>query len=264
MTSQLRRVLIALVGVVALLSPGGAQTPDGTMVYSRIANWQIARQHWDAYTEDLKKNTLPVLDKLLADGVITEYGVASATVHTAEGYTHTTWFSSRTLADLEKGLAALVAADAKLPAAERKRVDTDFAGTKHSDVLARTRVVRGRTTKMTSGYLQVALDQIQPGQGQAFNAYLEKTARPIIEPLFTSGAVTSFGVDTEFIHTNDPNIRVRWVVLPDAAGLDKVADAAMAANRTQSPADRDELTKILVPGAHRDELWQITAFASKY
>ena len=145
--------------------------------------------NWEAYTEDLKKNTLPVLEKLLADGVITQYGLVSATIHTPDGYTHSTWYSSRTIAGLEKALAAILAADKKLPAAERRRGDTDFAGTKHADLLVRSRILRAQTTKLTSGYITVGTDQIQPGKVQAYNERFEKFLRPIVEPLAASGAV---------------------------------------------------------------------------
>jgi hypothetical protein len=82
MTSGLRNALLIIVGVMVLASPGKAHAPDGTTVYTRIANWQIARPNWEAYTADLEKNTLPVLEKLLADGVIAEYGLVSSAVHT--------------------------------------------------------------------------------------------------------------------------------------------------------------------------------------
>ena len=268
MRSWLKTTLLVMAGVCAMASPGRAQTPDGTMVYSRIANWQIARVHWEDYEADLKKRTLPVLDKLLADGVITEYGVVSAAVHTADGYTHTTWFSSKTIAGLEKALAAIVAADAQSPAAEKKRGDTDFSGTKHADVMVQSRVVGGRTTKLTSGYCQVSMDQIQPGKVQAYNERYKKLIRPVLQSAFASGVVTSFGIDNEYVHTGDPLMRSRWIIVPNAEGLDKVFEAGTAAGQARTPAERDALAQaareILVGAAHRDELWQITAYASKY
>ncbi len=268
MRMWLRTALLVLVGATVATSPGEAQAPDGTLVYTRIANWQIARPNWDAYTADLEKNTLPVLEKLLAEGVITEYGVASAAVHTPDGYTHTTWYSSRTMAQLEKALAAIVAAEAKLPEAERLRSNTEFAGTKHSDVLARSRITRGRTAKFTNGYMLVSIEQVQPGKGQAYTERFEKFVRPVLEPLAANGAVNSFGVDTEYIHTADPGIRVGWIIVPTADGLDKVDDAFSAASQARTAAERDAFgqasREIVVSGAHRDELWQISAYASKY
>jgi hypothetical protein len=268
MTRSLSKAAAIAVALAALASPASGQTSEGTLVYSRIANWQIARPNWDAYAEDLKKNTMPVLEKLLADGVITEYGLVSATIHTADGYTHATWYSSRTIAGLEKALAAILAADKKLPPADRRRGDTDFAGTKHSDTLVRSRIMRPQTTKLTSGYLTVSTDQIQPGKVRGYEERLEKVIKPIIQPLAASGAVTSYGVDSEYVHTADPMTRVRWAIVPTADGLDKIADAVKAFTDGLSPTDREAYEKnsqeVLVGSAHRDELWEIVAYASKY
>ena len=70
MRFPVRSTLLFAAALLTLPQPAAAQAGDGTTVYARIANWQIARQHWDAYTADLKKNTVAILDKLLADGVL--------------------------------------------------------------------------------------------------------------------------------------------------------------------------------------------------
>ena len=268
MTGSIGKALAIVVGVTALASPASSQTPSDTVVYTRIANWQIARPNWDAYTEDLKKNMQPFLDKLLADGVITEYGLVSAVVHTADGYTHSTWFCSRTIAGVEKALAAIVEADTKRAPADRRRGDTDFAGTKHSDLLVRSRIMRTKSTRLTNGYLTVGSDQIQPGKVKAYDERLEKVIKPIIEPLATSGAVISYGVDAEYVHTGNPLTRSRWALVADADGLDKIADAVKTFMDGMSTADREAYDKnsqdVLVGSAHRDELWQVVAYASKY
>lgn len=268
MRSWFRSLLLCAVGVMLLGAPGLAQAQDGTIVYTRIANWQIARLNWDDYAADFKKNTLPVLEKLLADGVLTEYGLMSAVVHTPDGYTHSSWWSARTIADVEKALAALEAAARKLPAAERKRGDTDFVGTKHSDMLVRSRVVRGRTTKLTDGYGHIAIDVVQPGRGQDYDQNYEKNTRPTYDKLFADGTVTTFGIDTEYIHTGHPGARTRWYIVATADGLDKVAAAGAAATQARSAAEREAIAVamrgVTDGAAHRDELWRVLAFASKY
>ena len=268
MTPLVRKALLITACTTVLLAPAAAQAPGETVVYSRIANWQIARPNWDAYTADLKKNTIPVLEKLLADGVLTEYGVASATIHTPEGYTHTTWYSSKTIAGVEKALAAILEADKKLPPAERRRGDTDFAGSKHADQLVRSRIVSGKTMTLSSGYITVGIDQIQPGKDLAYNDRVEKLLKPIMAPLAASGAVVSYGIDTEFIHTGDAMMRSRWYIVPNADGLDKVAGTVKSYMDGLSPADREAYEKssqeVLVGSAHRDELYEIIAYASKY
>jgi hypothetical protein len=50
-------------------------------------------------------------------------------------------------------------------------------------------------------------------------------------------------------------------------GLDKVAAAVKAFGDSQSPADREAFDKASQDPrrlGHRDELWEITAYASKY
>ena len=261
-------VVVTLIAVLLGAAPAAAQAPDGTMGFSRVALWQIARPNWDAYEADLKKTTQPVLDRLMAEGVIVEYGFGRNTVHAADGFTHVTWYVSKTIAGVEKALAAVVAADAKMSAAERRIADTDFAGTKHADTLVRTRVIRGKTTKLTSGYMYLASDQVQPGKGQAYTERFDKVVKPIMESLFTSGAVISYGIDTEFIHTVDPAMRMRWVVFADADGLDKMLAAGEARTQSLSPAEREANAQVsrevLVGASHRDELWMLTGYAAKY
>ena len=87
---------------------------DQPVVYTRVAQWQIARPNWGAYEKDLKKNLMPVMEKLLADGTITEFGADRTTVHSPDGYTHSTWFCARSLSGLEKALDALVESESKL------------------------------------------------------------------------------------------------------------------------------------------------------
>ena len=268
MKSWYRKFVSAAALVLMTALPALAQAPDGTTVYTRVALWQIARPTWDAYAADIQKNTVPVLDKMLADGLITEYGVASSVVHTPDGFTHVTWFSSKTIAGLEKALAGLEAISAKLSPADRRREDTEFAGSKHADSLVSSRIVRGRTAKLTSGYLYLANDVVQPGKVQAYNDRYEKLQRPVMETLFADGTVNSFGVDNEYIHTANPGARVRWYLVGSAEGIDKVNAAGQAANQARTPAERDAAAQaareILDGAAHRDELWRIAAYASKY
>jgi len=268
MRTRIGTVAAAIASVLLSVAPGAAQTPDAATGFSRVAFWQIARPHWDAYEADLKKTAQPVLDKLMAEGVIVEYGFGRNTVHAPDGFTHVTWYVSKTLAGVEKALAAVVAADATMSPAERRRADTDFAGTRHADALVRTRVIRGKAAKLASGYMYLATDQVQPGKGQAYNERFDKIVRPLMESLVTSGAAISYGIDTEFIHTMDPAMRMRWIVFPEADGLDKMLAAGEARTQALSPAEREanaQLSReVLVGASHRDELWMLTGYAAKY
>lgn len=94
---SLKATLIAGALFLAFAAPLLSQDQP---LYTRIATWNIARVHWADFEKDLKKNEQPVMEKLLADGLINQYGLDATTVHTADGQTHSTWFSSRSLANL--------------------------------------------------------------------------------------------------------------------------------------------------------------------
>jgi hypothetical protein len=248
-------------GVVSALR---AEEP---VVYTRVAQWQIARPHWGAYEKDLKKNTIPVMDKLLADGVILEYGADRTTVHSPDGYTHSTWFASKSLAGLEKALDALVESETKLTPEERKKQDTDFAGTKHADMILRSVSFKNRTVKADKGYGEVSAQKLLPGKAQEYQDLWDKYTKPVLEQLYKDGAVTAYGVDTELIHTSDQAFRFYWQLMPDADALDKVEAAFEAARQKRTPEERKAIglafAELRDPAGHRDSQTNIVFYSAK-
>lgn len=258
----------ALVGcLVGLAVVSTVRAEDQPVVYTRVAQWQIARPHWSAYEKDLKKNTVPVMEKLLADGVITEFGADRTTVHTPDGYTHSTWFSARSLASLEKALETLIESDNKLTPEERRKQDTDFAGTRHADLLLRSVMYRNRTVKTDKGYGTVSVQKMQPGKAQEYQELFDKYTKPVLEQLYKDGAVTAYGIDAELVHTGDPRLRFFWQILPDAEALDKVEAAFEASRQKRSPEERRAIGQAFAElrdaAAHRDSQASIIQYSAK-
>lgn len=239
---------------LAVVSTARAQEPP--TVYTRVAQWQIARTNWDAYEKDLKKNLVPVMEKLLAEGVITEFGADRNTLHTPDGYTHSTWFCATSFANLEKALDTLVESESKLSPEERRKQDTDFAGTKHADLILRSVDYHNRPVKTDKGYGMFSTQKVQPCKGQDYKALYDKYTKPILEQLYKDGVVTAYGTDVEFAHTGDPALRFFWEMLPDAAALDKEEAAFAAAREKRSPEERRAIgqafTELVDRSAHRD------------
>jgi hypothetical protein len=255
------------VGVLGLAVVPALRAQDQPVVYTRVAQWQIARPHWSAYEKDLKKNTVPVMEKLLADGVIVEFGADRQSVHTPDGYTHSTWFSAKSLANLEKALDTLVESESKLTPEERRRGDTDFAGTRHADLILRSVQFRNRTVKMEKGYGTVSVQKMLPGKAQDYQELWDKYTKPILEQLYKDGAVTAYGIDTELIHTGDQSLRFFWQVVPDAEALDKVEAAFDAARQKRTPEERRAIGQAFAelrdPAAHRDSQANIVVYIAK-
>jgi len=268
MSRRLCNWTTALVGsVLGLAVVSTVRAQDQPVVYTRVAQWQIARPNWGAYEKDLKKSLVPVMEKLLADGVIIEFGADRTTVHTPEGYTHSTWFCAKSLAGLEKALDTLVESENKLTPEERKKQDTDFAGTKHADLILRSVLFKNRMVKTDKGYGIVSVQKMLPGKAQDYQDLFDKYTKPILEQLYKDGAVTSYGVDTELVHTGDSGLRFFWQVMPDAEALDKVEAAFDAARQKRTPEERRAIGQAFAElrdgAAHRDSQANIIYYSAK-
>jgi hypothetical protein len=257
-------VALSLLGLAVVST---VRAEDQPVVYTRVAQWQIARPNWGAYEKDLKKNMVPVMEKLLADGVITEFGADRTTVHSPDGYTHSTWFCARSLSGLEKALDALVESESKLIPEERRKQDTDFAGTKHADMILRSVGYHNRTVKTEKGYGTVSAQKMQPGKAQDYMALYDKYTKPILEQLYKDGALTAYGVDAELVHTGDPAFRFFWQMLPDADALDKVQAAFDAAREKRTPEERraigQSFAELTDTSAHRDSQSNVIYYSVK-
>jgi hypothetical protein len=89
-----------------------------------------AKEFWDEVAK-------PVYEQLLADGVITEYGLAVPAVHHGENHTHMGWYGSKDLATRDKVTAAFDASNAARSEEEGEALGKRWAETfepeKHSD-----------------------------------------------------------------------------------------------------------------------------------
>jgi len=258
----------AFVGsLLALAVVSTVRAEDQPVVYTRVAQWQIARPNWGAYEKDLKKNLVPVMEKLLADGTITEFGADRTTVHTPDGFTHSTWFCARSQAGLEKALEALVESESKLTPEERRKQDTDFAGTKHADLILRSIGYHNRTVKTEKGHGTISIQKMLPGKAQDYMALYDKYTKPVLEQLYKDGALTAYGVDAELVHTGDPAIRSFWQMLPDADALDKVRAAFDAAREKRTPEERRAISQSFAEltdaAAHRDSQSSVICYSVK-
>ncbi len=263
-----RRLCIATaVSMLSLMMVMPTPAQDQPTVFTRVAHWTVARAHWDIYKKDFERIEQPIFEKLLNDGVITEWGTDTVSIHTPEGPTHSTWFSANKLSDLEKALQFLEAAESKMSPEERRRMDVDYGNMKHFDSVVRSEHYRTKAAKQDGGYDYTNLIKVKPGKGQEYQKLWDKYFKPILDGLFESGAITSYGIGEEEFHTDDPGIRVTWWVGPNAATLDKFDAAFQATMKKLTPEERESIQKafaeITEPGSHRDGLYHILHYAAK-
>lgn len=83
--------------------------PEGVLPFTRFNFIKVKPGKAGEYRKAWEKYNKPVLDKLLADGVIAAYGLAVEEVRTSGDFTHFTWYDMKDLSQMDKIRAAFLA-----------------------------------------------------------------------------------------------------------------------------------------------------------
>jgi hypothetical protein len=201
-------------------------------MYTYVAEWGIQRADWPAY-EKANAAIKQIMDRLVADGTIVEYGWYRSLVHHEGEPTHGEWWTANSYANLFKALAALTS--------ETNNPDLAkiLAASKHSDLVLVSSRYNSRSGKFDNTYLLGAGFKEKEGHRETMDVTIKSYIIPVLEKLLADGAINGYAIDREAVHTDDPNYV--WIVIAcnGAEGLDKfhsALDAAGKANPTGGPA----------------------------
>lgn len=248
-----KRILIVLVLLLAIsavpiaLSQMSDQAPP---VYTLVSQFQVPRANWAEYSSNTDKNFVPIAEKLVADGTIASYSTFETIVHTPEGYTHGSAWSSTSIAGLMKVLD------------EVRKVGPQpgqLASTKHEDLLmVSTQYTAPGPASATAAYLRVICSQAKPDKPDDYAAALKKSLWPAFEEQVKKGIASYVGLDQQYVHTSGGSLRCVVITYPNADGMDKWASAIGETLRKMSQADREAFFGSQVADSRRDFMARIT------
>lgn len=248
-----RRTLTIFMGlcgpltVAALATPASAQEvkPKSPM-YSYVAEWQAPRDKWP----DLEKasdSLTGVLEKAAAGGTLVGYGHDESLVHSVDGSTHDNWWAANSMAGLLKVL-------------EQVRVNATntssamAVATKHWDNIYVSRYYNWKPGAYKSAYSHISLYQLKKeAPDDALDQFSQHLIVPIMEKLLADGSIIEYEVDTEAIHSEDPNMFALVYVSPTPEGLDKVL-AAVRDSVKDHPLSGQAFGSLTEDRGHRDYL----------
>jgi hypothetical protein len=251
-------VAVVLLVCLGLLMPVAASAQQAAPTgYTYVAEWNAPRDKWVEVAAYAEKSWRPLLERLVADGTLTDFGIYETVVHSPEEMTNGLWWSSKTIAGIEKArLEAL-----KIPPAPGLVV------AKHRDYFLRSLIWKSRPGSGSGGYLRVATSVVQPGKGAQWRALWEKYNQPFYEEQVANGTLSAYGVQLEQIVTDDPGVRMVVGIFPNAEALDKVQAASNALTEKRTQQERDAITaefaQVTVPAASRTYLARITSYSTK-
>jgi hypothetical protein len=236
-------VVLAVVVVPAAIS----QMEPTPRVYTYVGQFQVPRANWTQYSEDIEKTFVPVAEKMLADGTIASWSTFEQVIHTPDGYTHGSAWSSNSLAGLMKVLDE-VRKNGPRPG--------QIAATKHEDLLMQTTMYHAGSGTPT--YLRVVCSNAKADKPEGYTAMLKKLLVPTFDEQIKAGAATYYGLDEQYVNTAAPSTRCLVITYPNAEGMDKWATAINTTMGKWSPAERAEFAGATVPDSRRDIMARIT------
>ena len=217
---------LALFSVLAALA-GSVQSQTSDMkekerMYTYVALWAVPRAKWTEFEKPVPSDQ-KILDQGLGDGTLIAYGSDFNLVHSADGYTHDSWWSSHSLAGLMKVLDAFEKSSASTTGAIT-------SATKHADAVLVSRHYNWHAGTYKGAYSHGSSYTLKPTAPDDAVELLSKSIfEPVMEKLLAAGSVVEYEVDEESIHTQSPNTFWLYYVTPTAEGLDKVNAAVRAA-----------------------------------
>lgn len=254
MTRSLSNVWVALIGLAALTATTARaqmqEVKPKPPMYSYVANWQVARANWP----DVEKSaaaTAAVMQKAFDDGTLIGYGDDTALLHTPEGSTHDTWWSSMSLAGIIKVL-------------EQARASTDPHSTalntaKHWDHLWVSRYYNWKSGSKKGAYTWGSDYKLKDSaSNDDLDALSQRFIVPLLEKLLADGHLSEYEIDTLAVHTEAPGEFSIVMIAPTAEDLDAVRAAITAAGKDH-PLALQAFGSVTEGSGHRDDLARTNA-----
>lgn len=130
-----------------VFAEGSSLPPAGTLPFTRYNFVKVKPGKAGAYRAAWEKYNQPVLDKLVAEGVILAYGLAVEEVKTEGNFTHFTWYGVKDMGAFEKIRNAFIADRDRRSQEERDAITATFTGATEPDA-ARAIVTRSTVFKV--------------------------------------------------------------------------------------------------------------------
>src|SRR5229473_1149385 len=189
-TAGLLVVALALFSVPIALS----QMESAQPVYTYVSQFQVPRANWAQFADDNDKTFVPVMERFMADGTIIGWSTFENLIHTPDGYTNGTVWSSNSLAGIMRVLDELRKGGPR---------PGQLASTRHEDLLMQSTMHHAVSGHWTTGYLRVVC-QMAKGNPEDYSSALMKHLGPTFEEQFKKGAALSYGIDSQYVNTGAP------------------------------------------------------------
>jgi hypothetical protein len=252
-----KSALVVCSFAITMLWTGNAWTQTASEekppLYTYVSEWTVPRAMWPDY-QKMEANDDAAMAKLTADGTIVSFGSYSVLNHQEGLPTHGSWFSARSMANLMKALEA-----------ERSTPDATgpiLSAAKHWDYLFESRDYSSHSGTFKNGYLRVGNWKYKAGASDPDGKIMKATMVAMLEKLLADGALHSYQIDEESVHSRNPGTFFIAIVANGAEGIDKF-NAAIEENGKKNVAGWAGFGSLLDSDGHRDFLAHVDTMTNK-
>jgi hypothetical protein len=249
MNKKLCGVFVVAWGLAMLTPCASAQTQEvkeKPRMYTYVAFWTLPRTQWADFAKQAASEE-KMMEKAVADGSVVGYGADQNLIHSVDGPTQDTWFSSRSEAGIFNFLDTVYKAG--IPTSP-----VDVAATRHWDNLVVSRYYNWHSGSWKGVYTHVAVYQLKPdAPNDAIDILSKNLFVPVMEKLLADGTIHEYEIDAEAIHTQNPGSIWVAYIAANAEGLDKVNEAVLSAVKA-SPLAVPAMNSMVDFTPHRDYL----------
>jgi hypothetical protein len=257
MTNKLGRAL-AVVCAVAFSAfcgiPVSAQmqeVKERPPMYTYVAFWTIPRQQWadEAKTVAAEQK---LMEKGVSDGQLVGYGDDFTLVHTIDGSTHDTWFSSMSMAGLLNTLDSVYKSGMPTGTVQAN-------ATRHSDQIMVSHYYNWHPGTYKDVYSYAVMFTLKPtAPNDAVDLISKGFFVPMLEKLLADGTIHEYEIDSEAVHTQAPGTFLVDYIAANAEALDK-AHAATEDAIKSNPLGAQGISLMIDWSSHRDYLLRTNA-----
>jgi hypothetical protein len=137
-----------------------------------------------------------------------------------------------------------------------------FAASKHWDYILESRDYSAHSGSFKNGYLRVGNWKYKAGASDPDGKIMKATMVAMLEKLLADGALHSYQIDEETVHSRNPGTFFVAIVANGAEGIDRF-NAAIEDNGKKDAAGWAGFGSLLDTDGHRDFIAHVDAMTNK-
>ena len=260
-------VFAVVIGLVAAAIPVAAQATGEPITWLFYMTAKPGK--WMDLEKAIEKYDKPVLDKLVADGTISSWGLAYQEVGPPE-QSYMMWTTADDWAAMGKVEKAFEENYKAMKEADRKASMDAYLGAtvfeKESTSVVRQVVFKG-TPGVKPVYLMRHVFKVKSGKGSAAMKMYKEYDVPVYDKLLAAGVISAYGVARPEIHNGTGWTHAFWYMFTDMAQLDAMEKAWEEDEKTRSESVNETLMSNWMQmhdfDSHFDSLMKVEMFGGQ-